>query len=260
MYKSILLKDKCVKGYRFQRLSIILAIVLWIFTAVRVFSPGIVRAVSVNSRKDMVSIFCNNVYRDVSSELTAYGVITESYLSDDAKTMLLTDIAEDIGLNAYKIVKHANEEDDSYALIQDSVYGDVDIRILSSQNKYYLAIDIKLDKGIEGTEQYKKIVETVCEEYGIDCVVNVCLKGAVDGRIDITDRKNLCNELLKQLKAKEIQSRKTMDMFVVYAYDRSEKDYVMLGKKKINVNISMEYDETEDKTIVYMASPVYIGK
>ena len=56
------------------------------------------------------------------------------------------------------------------------------------------------------------------------------LKGAVDGRIDITDRKNLCNELLKQLKAKEIQSRKTMDMFVVYAYDRSEKDYVMLGK------------------------------
>ena len=103
-------------------------------------------------------------------------------------------------------------------------------------------------------------METVCEEYGIDCVVNVCLKGAVDGRIDITDRKNLCNELLKQLKAKEIQSRKTMDMFVVYAYDRSEKDYVMLGKKKINVNISMEYDEAEDKTIVYMASPVYIGK
>ena len=249
MYKSILLKDKYVKRYSFQRLSIILAIVLWIFTAVRVFSPGIVRAVSVNSRKDMVSIFCNNVYRDVSSELTAYGVITESYLSDDAKTMLLTDIAEDIGLNAYKIVKHANEEEDSYALIQDSVYGDVDIRILSSQNKYYLAIDIKLDKGIEGTEQYKKIVETVCEEYGIDCVVNVCLKGAVDGRIDITDRKNLCNELLKQLKAKEIQSRKTMDMFVVYAYDRSQKDYVMLGKKKININ---------SKTLLLIAFPVLL--
>ena len=54
MYKSILLKDKCVKRYSFQRLSIILAIVLWIFTAVRVFSPGIVRAVSVNSRKDIL--------------------------------------------------------------------------------------------------------------------------------------------------------------------------------------------------------------
>ena len=115
MYKSILLKDKYVKRYSFQRLSIILAIVLWIFTAVRVFSPGIVRTVSVNSRKDMVSIFCNNVYRDVSSELTAYGVITESYLSDDAKTMLLTDIAEDIGLNAYKIVKHANEARRNYS-------------------------------------------------------------------------------------------------------------------------------------------------
>ena len=49
MYKSILLKDKYVKRYSFQRLSIILAIVLWIFTAVRVFSPGIVRAASDRS-------------------------------------------------------------------------------------------------------------------------------------------------------------------------------------------------------------------
>ena len=66
--------------------------------------------------------------------------------------------------------------------------------------------------------------------------------------------------LRQAVSPKEIQSRKTMDMFVVYAYDRSEKDYVMLGKKKININISMEYDETEDKTLVYMSSPVYIGK
>lgn len=260
MYKGILCKGRCGKKYGFQRISIILAIILWLFTAVRILSPGIVREVSADSRKDMVSIFCNSVYRDVSSEITAYGVLTESYLSEDAKKMLLTDIAEDIGLNAYKIIKHENEESDSYALTQDSVYGNVNIRILLSQSKYYLAIDIKLDKGIEGTAQYKKIVETVCDKYGIDCSVNVCLKGAVDGEIDINDRKSLCNELLKQLKAKEIQSRKTMDMFTVYAYDRSEKEYVMLGRKKVNVNISMDYDETQDKTIIYLAVPIYIGK
>ena len=44
----------------------------------------------------------------------------------------------------------------------------------------------------------------------------------------------------------------------------SNKDIDFLSvyktKKKININISMEYDETEDKTLVYMSSPVYIGK
>ncbi len=51
----------------------------------------------------MVSVFCDSVYTDVTSEITAYGVLTESYLSEDAKKMLLCDMAEDIGLNAYRL-------------------------------------------------------------------------------------------------------------------------------------------------------------
>ena len=47
---------------------------------------------------------------------------------------------------------------------------------------------------------------------------------------------------------------------MVYAYDRYESSYVMLGKNKVNVNISMEYDENNDMTVVHMAVPVYIEK
>ena len=74
-----MLKDKCAEKIVVSRgLVIILAIVLWIFTAVRVFSPGIVRAVSVNSRKDMVDAYSATMCtRDVSVQsLSAYGVIT----------------------------------------------------------------------------------------------------------------------------------------------------------------------------------------
>ena len=79
-------------------------------------------------------------------------------------------------------------------------------------------------------------------------------------RSGIEERNALCEKLLTQLRAKEVQSRKTMDMFVVYAYDRYESSYVMLGKNKVNVNISMEYDENNDMTVVHMAVPVYIEK
>ena len=34
----------------------------------------------------------------------------------------------------------------------------------------------------------------------------------------------------------------------------------MLDKNKVNVNISMEYDENNDMTVVHMAVPVYIEK
>ena len=224
--------------YRFQRGIIVLAAVLWLITVVRILSKDIVREVSAGSSTDMVSVFCDSVYTDVTSEITAYGVLTESYLSEGEKT----------------------EDNTEYALVQNSVYGDVSLKIIYSQEKYYLIINMQLDKGIESTMAYRGIIQDICDRYGVDCSVNAALSGAVDGNIGIEERNALCEKLLTQLRAKEVQSRKTMDMFVVYAYDRYESSYVMLGKNKVNVNISMEYDENNDMTVVHMAVPVYIEK
>lgn len=254
MYKRIPVSGK----YRFQRGIIVLAAVLWLITVVRILSKDIVREVSAGSSTDMVSVFCDSVYTDVTSEITAYGVLTESYLSEDAKKMLLCDMAEDIGLNAYRLEK--TEDNTEYALVQNSVYGDVSLKIIYSQEKYYLIINMQLDKGIESTMAYRGIIQDICDRYGVDCSVNAALSGAVDGNIGIEERNALCEKLLTQLRAKEVQSRKTMDMFVVYAYDRYESSYVMFGKNKVNVNISMEYDENNDMTVVHMAVPVYIEK
>lgn len=262
MYKNIFFNNNSCKKrlnisrYGFQRCIIVFAVILWLITVARVLSKDIVKEVSVSNKKDMVSIFCDSVYRSVSSELTAYGVLTESYLSDDAKKILLEDMAGEMGLNTYRLTKGESE----YALVQNSVYGDVVIKITYKDDKYYLVINMELDKGIESTIQYRRIIEDVCSRYGVNCNVNVCLQGAVDGDIGIEERKALSEQLLEGLKAKEVQSRKTMDMFVVYAWDNSEKDYIMLGNKKVNVNISMEYDEDNDKTWIYLATPIYVEK
>ena len=111
MYKRIPVSGK----YRFQRGIIVLAAVLWLITVVRILSKDIVREVSAGSSTDMVSVFCDSVYTDVTSEITAYGVLTESYLSEDAKKMLLCDMAEDIGLNAYRLEK--TEDKTEYELV-----------------------------------------------------------------------------------------------------------------------------------------------
>ena len=270
MYRNIL------RGRYSKRILIILTSILWCVAAIRLVSKDITAA-ATGSGKDMVSVFCDNVYTDVSSEITAYGVLTESYLSASAKRLLLEDMAQLMGLNAYSITRGEGVEDtgdisvsredgtqygndDTYSLVQNSIYGDVTIRIIYNQDKYYLSIDLRLDKGIESTLQYREIIENICSQYGIDGSVNVCLKGAVDGDIGIEKRKEISSNLLRRLKAKEIQSKKTMDMFVVYAKNNSEKNYISLGKKKVNINIAMEYDENNNKTWIYLATPVYIEK
>ncbi len=260
MYKKTLCKNMMAGGYIFQRISIMLAIVLWLLSAIKMISVNMAGEVSAKTGKDIVSVFCDNVYRNISSEITAYGVLTESYLSADARQMLLSDMADYIGLNTYRMAAEETDKNYAYSLVQNSVYGDVELKIIYNQEKYYLMVDIKLDKGLESTMQYRKLVEDICERYGVNCSVNVCFSGVVDGNISIENRKNISDRLLKQLGAKEVQSRKTMDMFTVYAYDKNEKSYIMLGKKKVNINISMEYDENKDETQVYLAVPIYMDE
>lgn len=242
--------------YSLERMAIIIAIILWIFTALRVISNGITKEVSANDKKDMVSIFYENVQSDIYSKINVYGVITESYLSEDAKQLILENIANEIGINRYDI--YFIEEKNECLLKQESVYGNVELGIITSNDKNYLVINLKLDKGVESSLQYKNIVADICKEYGIDSGVNMCLTGKKAGKISLEERNQIASDILAQLGAKTLQSRKTMDLFTIYAWDKNEENYIKLGKDKVNINVSMHYDEESDTTWIYLATPVYV--
>ena len=46
------------------------------------------------------------------------------------------------------------------------------------------------------------------------------------------------------------------DVFNVYAYSDSIKDYVVNGTTKSNINIVMTYDSNADVTWIYVATPI----
>ena len=46
---------------------------------------------------------------------------------------------------------------------------------------------------------------------------------------------------------------------MVNAYTKDVKDSISLGKKKINVNITMNYDEIRNMTDITLSTPVYSG-
>ena len=46
------------------------------------------------------------------------------------------------------------------------------------------------------------------------------------------------------------------EMFTIYAYAKGAGSYITIGGSKINMNIAIGYDEEQDATKVYLASPV----
>ena len=100
-------------------------------------------------------------------------------------------------------------------------------------------------------------MKQVLEEYGIDTHVTVSMKGSIAGDMSQYDKSEVSGRMLKMLGAKTVTTGQIQDSYVVYAYAKSVKDSVSIGKNKINVNITMNYDETRGVTDIQLSTPIY---
>ena len=225
-----------VKIYRFQRLMIAAAVIIWAVFAGRLVYKGI-----KGETMDVVDTFCENVYYDISADISATGKL-DNGMSDTAKKLMMTQMAKALGLNRYNIT----EDETGIYLTQQSVNGSADISIKKSSTGEYFITDIELYKGFESTSDYEKLMKQVLEEYGIDTHVTVSMKGSIAGDMSQYDKSEVSGRMLK-----------IQDSYVVYAYAKSVKDSVSIGKNKINVNITMNYDETRGVTDIQLSTPIY---
>ena len=224
-----------VKIYRFQRLMIAAAVIIWAVFAGRLVYKGI-----KGETMDVVDTFCENVYYDISADISATGKL-DNGMSDTAKKLMMTQMAKALGLNRYNIT----EDETGIYLTKKSSTGE------------YFITDIELYKGFESTSDYEKLMKQVLEEYGIDTHVTVSMKGSIAGDMSQYDKSDVSGRMLKMLGAKTVTTGQIQDSYVVYAYAKSVKDSVSIGKNKINVNITMNYDETRGVTDIQLSTPIY---
>lgn len=145
-----------VRIYRFQRLLIAAAVIIWAVFAGRLVYKGI-----KGEAMDVVDTFCENVYYDISADISATGKL-DNGMSDTAKKLMMTQMAKTLGLNRYNIT----EDETGIYLTQQSVNGSADISIKKSSTGEFFITDIELYKGFESTSDYEKLMKQVLEEYG----------------------------------------------------------------------------------------------
>ena len=125
-----------VRIYRFQRLLIAAAVIIWAVFAGRLVYKGI-----KGEAMDVVDTFCENVYYDISADISATGKLDKG-MSDTAKKLMMTQMAKTLGLNRYNIT----EDETGIYLTQQSVNGSADISIKKSSTGEFFITDIELYK------------------------------------------------------------------------------------------------------------------
>lgn len=191
--------------------------------------------------------------------IKADGLINYDITKNEIKDICI-DIINDLGLEESDIKWGEKwDEKEKQVYIQSNTL-DKSISIIGikkSINESYIIVDI-LDNKV-----YKDIVDiyTILEKslYKYSNIVNIstCISGEFSKRLQFSKYDDILQEILYNMNAEEIDRVENENMVSITAYSELlEENYLEYLGNKINLNIGIRYSEDDDKTLIYIATPI----
>lgn len=148
------------------------------------------------------------------------------------------------------------ENADSPAVTEPQVTGNTNGLEGTQPQAQYVYVNITVYNNIDCAVSYRELIEGMFDAMGIQGNVNMNLVGSIEGTLNSTEKNELADGLLDRLGAKVVTENRDSDIFTIYAYSKGAGSYITIGGNKINMNIAIGYDEEQDRTKVYLASPI----
>ncbi len=129
---------------------------------------------------------------------------------------------------------------------------------LTEEDAYYLCAEITLTgENAAATAVFRETMRKAAEETGL-CEVETTLElcGIYNGEIPLAKKDELTDRLLGELYAQPVYENRENANYTVYAYTGAVEEYIIVEKKKINVQVAIYYDRNADRTEVVLASPL----
>ena len=232
-------------------------IVLWaVLTAVYMTNMGRARKVSISTA--FTDSAGGEEWCELDTYIEGYGKFGVCYLTQEEKERLVENIASALGItSSYGLATVCEDEVNTTVLSKESVNGSVTIKAITQEPQVqYVYVNITVYNNIDCAVSYRELVEGMFDAMGIQGNVNMNLVGSLEGALNSTEKNELADGLLDRLGAKVVTENRDGDIFTIYAYSKGAGSYITIGGNKINMNIAIGYDEEQDRTKVYLASPI----
>lgn len=86
--------------------------------------------------------------------------------------------------------------------------------------------------------------------------ITTCLVGTFEGNLQKIEREEIVKVLMKSLEVKEIEGYKEENMISIVGYSDKIKEWIHYGGNRVNVNIAMRYNSYENKTFLWIGTPL----
>ena len=239
---------------------------LSIISIIIVFLLGIIvcYAESINQEQNNGYTSLVNTFENLDSNFKFYNLKSNAYLNktlnkEEMKNISL-DIISSLGLeeaNIKWIEKNNKAQSQVYAQIEEAEKNISIIVANKNKKESYIIVDILDNKVYKDIVDIYAIVEETLNTYSDKVDIYTCIAGEYEKKLQLDKYNDILDKILYNMNAEVVDKVQEENFLSITAYSKILKEnYLECLGNKINLNIGIRYSENDDKTLIYIATPI----
>lgn len=242
-----------------KKVKISFLIVVWSIVAIQMFVNYREKMKHDNQAVTAFSVIDDAVF---SERISGYGYFGTMDITDGIKKEMLENLAYKLGITeGYHFTTENNDDYMKLELKKKGSSGDTALQLISmvkpdGEPEQYIVMDIRKKTDIQNAQVMFQKVKRVYEEIGVEAQTSLEIEAEQKGEIINENDIGIVENILKSADAKKVDAINEDGIYTIYGYTKRENSYMTLNGNKVNLQIVMSYDETQNKTYLKIGIPI----
>mgnify|MGYP000995704344 CR=1 FL=1 len=151
-----------------------------------------------------------------------------------------------------QLIVYGFDYDDNLITFTLSSYEDIDVG--TGETSLFINL-IKKTQFVEINDIIEK-VESLFDEYNKPVNITTCIVGTFDGYVNLDEKEKEIVQATKLTKGQIVEKYAEDDTLSFSIYTPYIEEHIYTGNNKMNLNIAVRYNEYEDKTYIWIGTPI----
>lgn len=211
--------------------------------------------------EEVVKAFADTKFINMASNVECIINCGQEKLTKAKKKQMVLEIANNLGIkDGYTYGKEKNKSGKVMTLHRKGTRSEVYIKLLTvtdgEEFDNYMLVNIILENSIESALFYKEELAKSLSKYEKPPKISVNLAGTLTGRLTKQEKNKIAENLLDKTKSKTVIDGREEEIYTIYGYTDKVKEFITVGSERVNINLAITYEESNNQTKVYLSTPI----
>ena len=229
--------------------------------------PILIQAKPTEGKEDMTFKILEDLDADyVRGDISANQMIYEKSLDLHVLEKIGCDIMENLDMEEMdklsKYEKNYNqinfygydEDSNQLSIILSSFYNED-----TKKGKTYLYISFVNKEHFFNISGIIENIEYIFNNYQVEAEITTNIQGTIDKVIDTDEYTNRVESSIKSLNGRVLSTYQDDNLISYTGYTNSIENHIKINNEKINLNIAIRCNKTDNRTVIYIGTPIIAG-